>query len=107
MGTVATQNMLDMKEARGQASVDIRALHDLLWGKPYNLTVLTWWWAELSTGKSEWIVRQRVHDVLSKDLVFDKSCRYVVGHTLRQRIRIYPYIGHSSHAGTCIDALWR
>ena len=53
MGTVATQNMLDMKEARGQASVDIRALHDLLWGKSYNLAVLAVWRAELSTGKSE------------------------------------------------------
>ena len=50
--------MLDMKEARAQASVDIQALHDLLWGKLYNLAVLAVWRAELNTGTSEWIVRQ-------------------------------------------------
>ena len=83
METVATQNMLYMKEARGQASVDAWPLHDLLWGTSYNLMMLALGRAELSTGESEWMVWQHVHDVLSKDPVFDKSCRYVVRHTPR------------------------
>ncbi|KAI0758856.1 acyl-CoA oxidase [Fomes fomentarius] len=56
-------NVADMKQARQRSSVDTDSLHTFLWGQ------------------REWHARQRIASLLSKDPVFDKSCRSFLTRT--------------------------